>query len=76
MKDKDFENLNRLAKSTNTVELSIQIFNAQVTEGNITKDQEGEFKRNAISSTLKKMEEQMIRNTISKSLYPFRISKS
>ena len=76
MKDKDFENLNRLAKSTNTVELSIQIFNAQVTEGNITKDQECTFKRNAISSTLKKMEEQMIRNTISKSLYPFRISKS
>lgn len=76
MKDKDFENLNRLAKSTNTVELSIQIFNAQVTEGNITKDQECEFKRNAISSTLKKMEDQMIRNTIKKSIYPFRLTQS
>lgn len=76
MKNKEFENLNRLAKSTNTVELSIQMFNAQVECGNITKDQECTFKRNAISSTLKKMEDQMIRNTIKKSLYPFRISKS
>lgn len=76
MKKKEFDNLNRLAKSTNTVELSIQMFNSQVTEGNITKDQECEFKVNAISSTLKNLEDQMIRNTIKKSLYPFRMTQS
>lgn len=76
MKKKYFDNLNDLAKSTNTVELSIQMFNAQVECGNITKEQETSFKRNAISSTLKKMEDQMIRNTIKKSLYPFRMTQS